>query len=253
MKNHQLAAQLYTVRSLCQTPSATRVTLEQIRTIGYRAVEVAGICPIPPDELLKMTTDSGLAICSIHDGAVLDAPEDVVEKLNVIDCDLAVYSYPAGFDLCNADDVHRLVRKLIGASEAFRAAGKTLCYHHHSLEFVRFGKTTVLEHILDSTDPASLSLELDTYWVQHGGGSPAQWCTRLKNRLPILHMKDYGNIAGTPTMMEIGNGNLNWSQIIPAAAASGCRWFVVEQDTCPGDPLESLKISYDYIQSNLMS
>jgi sugar phosphate isomerase/epimerase len=53
-------------------------------------------------------------------------------------------------------------------------------------------------------------------------------------------------------MMEIGNGNLNWPAIIQAAEKSGCEWFIVEQDICPGDPFESIKISYDYIKANLI-
>ena len=40
MNLHDLAAQLYTVRTLCQTPRQTAATLQKIQSIGYRAVEV---------------------------------------------------------------------------------------------------------------------------------------------------------------------------------------------------------------------
>jgi sugar phosphate isomerase/epimerase len=49
---------------------------------------------------------------------------------------------------------------------------------------------------------------------------------------------------------EVGRGNLNWRRILAAAEKSGCQWFIVEQDTCPGDPFDSLKISYDYLRTN---
>jgi sugar phosphate isomerase/epimerase len=52
---------------------------------------------------------------------------------------------------------------------------------------------------------------------------------------------------------EIGRGNLEFPAIIAAAQAGGCQWFIVEQDTCPGDPFDSLQISFDYIQSHLVS
>ena len=255
MNLHDLAAQLYTVRTLCQTPRQTAATLQKIQSIGYRAVEVAGICPIDSSELLHMTGDAGLTICAMHDdpNTILNEPQKVIERLDALGCEFGVYSYPVGFDLGKAVDVQTLVDKLISAGTAFRAAGKTLCYHHHSLEFARYGKHTVLEHVVQTINPASLSIELDTYWVQHGGGVPADWCTRLKNRLPVLHLKDYGSIGGTPTMMEVGRGNFDWVKIIAAAKKSGCRWFVVEQDTCPGNPLDSLKISYDYLHSNFIS
>jgi sugar phosphate isomerase/epimerase len=52
---------------------------------------------------------------------------------------------------------------------------------------------------------------------------------------------------------EIGAGNLNFKKIIAAAEKGGCQWFVVEQDTCPGNPLDSLAQSFRYIQQHLVS
>ena len=40
-------------------------------------------------------------------------------------------------------------------------------------------------------------------------------------------------------------------RIVAVAEGSGCRWFIVEQDTCPGDPFESLRKSFEYIKENL--
>ncbi len=36
-----------------------------------------------------------------------------------------------------------------------------------------------------------------------------------------------------------------------AADAAGCEWFIVEQDTCPGDPFDSLRMSFEFIRDNL--
>lgn len=254
MKLHQLAAQLYTVRNLCRTPAETAATLQAIRAIGYSSVEVAGIPCDDPAQLGGMIRDAGLTVCAWHGkpDAVLDDPEKTLFGSEVFSSPFIVYSYPSGFDLGNAEDVRRLTDKLSTAAAAYHQAGKTLCYHHHSLEFARHGAATVLDHIVDTIDPALLSIELDTYWVQHGGGTPDRWCQRLAGRLPILHLKDYGSMGGTPTMMEIGRGNLDWSRILPAAESAGCSWFAVEQDTCPGNPLDSLKISFDYLTSHFL-
>ena len=32
--------------------------------------------------------------------------------------------------------------------------------------------------------------ELDTYWIQHGGGDPAAWIRQLEGRADIIHLKD---------------------------------------------------------------
>ena len=246
MKIQQLAAQLYTVRDLCRTPAETAATLQAIRAIGYTAVEVAGIPCDSSAQLAEMIRDAGLTACAFHGrpDAVLDEPEKIVADSEAFSSPFIVYSYPSGFDLGRAEDVRRLTDKLSAAAAAYHQSGKTLCYHHHSLEFARHGSATVLDHIVDTTNPAHLSIELDTYWVQHGGGTPDRWCRRLAGRLPILHLKDFGCIGGTPTMMETGRGNLDWSRILPAAESAGCTWFVVEQDrSVRRAPLEDAELS----------
>jgi sugar phosphate isomerase/epimerase len=45
-------------------------------------------------------------------------------------------------------------------------------------------------------------------------------------------------------MAEIGEGNLDWPEILEACVEAGTEWYIVEQDTCQRDPFESLAISY---------
>ena len=105
--------------------------------------------------------------------------------------------------------------------------------------------------LLAETDPKAVAAELDTYWIQAGGGDPVEWLGRLKNRVPILHIKDYGvDAKGKAMFEEIGQGNLDWEKILPAAKRAGCRWYVVEQDSDweNGDPFQSLKMSLTYLK-----
>ena len=43
---------------------------------------------------------------------------------------------------------------------------------------------------------------------------------------------------------EIGEGNLDWPEILSACHEAGTEWLVVEQDECARDPLESLAMSF---------
>ncbi|MEO6847120.1 MAG: sugar phosphate isomerase/epimerase [Chthoniobacterales bacterium] len=257
MKLSQVAVQLYTVRQHTQTLEGLADTLKKIRAIGYEAVEIA-TCPGTPEEWLRLTKEANIKICSLHDSCeeILRDPEAITKRLLALgDVQTTVYSHPDGIDVSNPPEVEDLVKKLDQAGRVVHAAGRTLCYHNHSFEFVRHGDTgkLVLEYIFDKIDPRYLQGELDTYWIQHGGCDPVNWIKRMKNRLPILHIKDYASYKGQPVISEIGKGNLNWKKILGAAEESGTKWYVVEQDTTPGDPLESLKISFDYISKNLLS
>jgi sugar phosphate isomerase/epimerase len=107
----------------------------------------------------------------------------------------------------------------------------------------------VLEEIFARTSPEHLQAELDIHWVQAGGGDPAEACRRLAGRLPLLHVKDYTVTAqGERQFAEVGHGNLNIPEILTAAEAAGCKWFIVEQDTCPTDPFECIARSLDYLK-----
>jgi sugar phosphate isomerase/epimerase len=48
---------------------------------------------------------------------------------------------------------------------------------------------------------------------------------------------------------EIGSGVLDFPAILKAAPGAGVKHYFVEQDQTPGDPLDSLKKSIDYLNS----
>lgn len=255
MKLPQLAAQLYTVRDFCKTAADLAATAKKIREIGYPAVQVSGIGAIPDDEVVRIMAGEGLTICATHEPSqsILDTPEKALERVRRLGCTQTAYPYPGGVDFSDAKQIESLCEKLDRAGAIFRQGGVTLSYHNHALEFVKFRGTTVLDTIFAHTARRNLTAELDTYWVQFGGGDPVAWCAKLAGRLSVLHLKDYGfTTENKPVFAEIGRGNLDFARIIAAAENSGCRWFVVEQDTCPGDPFDSLRLSFEYIRQNLL-
>lgn len=254
MKISQVGIQLYTLRDYLQTPQEIAKTLQKVRRIGYEVVQISGMGPIDEKELGKMLKGEGLICVATHEpGAkILDEPQAIVERLNRLNCKYTAYPYPAGIDLTNRKSVQDLAAGLNTAGKVLQEAGMTLTYHNHSMEFQRIDGELVLDLIYNHTDPRYLQGEIDIFWVQHGGGNPVAWCEKLQGRLPLLHLKDYvirdGNV---PTYAEIGFGNLDWKAIISAAEKSGCQWFFVEQDTCPGSPFDSIQMSYDYIREHL--
>lgn len=256
MKLTQVAAQLYTCRDLLKTPTDIAATLRRLREVGYTAVQVSGMGPIPEEELNKILDGEGLVCCATHEGAnvILDETAKVIERLQKLRCTYTAYPFPAGVDLSSEEAVDGLITKLEAAGAAMAAAGLTLCYHNHHQEFRKLGGKTILDRIYDNTTPKHLQGEPDTFWVQYGGGDNVEWCEKLAGRLPLLHLKDYEvNAENSHAFCEIGKGNLNFKKIIAAAEKSGCQWFIVEQDTCPGDPVDSLRQSFDYIKTHLIS
>jgi len=262
MKLNQVAAQLYTLRDHLKTAPDIVSGLKKVRAIGYTAVQISGVGPIADDELVRICRGEGLTICATHEPGktICEEPQQVVDHLARLGCIYTAYPYPH-VPIETIAQVEALAKQLDHAGEVLRKAGQVLTYHNHALEFRKVAGRTVLDWLYDLTAPANLQGEPDTYWVQTGGGDPVWWCQRLSGRLPLLHMKDYAfgidpkapqDKPRAAIMAEVGTGCLDWKRICAAAAASGCQWYIVEQDVCPGDPFDSLKISFEWIRANLV-
>jgi len=250
MKVSQVAAQLYTLRDHCKTSADLAATLAKVKAIGYPAIQVSGIGPITPEEVAELARAEGLVICATHEAAplILNDPAAVVARLRGFGTRTTAYPYPAGVDFGDVAQVEALAAALNRAGAVLAAAGMTLCYHNHHHEFRKIRGQIILEYLFEHTHPSNLQGEIDTYWVQFGGQDPVAWCRRLAGRLPLLHLKDYQITSESKvTFAEIGQGTLDFPAIIAEAEASGCQWFIVEQDTCPGDPFDSLATSFRYL------
>ncbi len=257
MKIEQVAAQLYTVRDWLKTPKDIAESLARIREIGYRAVQLSGLGPIETTELKRILAGEGLVCSSTHeDGTqILERPEQAAAALADLGCSLTAYPYPRGISFAGLTEVKDFCSKLNRSGRILKDNGITLTYHNHNIEFMRIADKPILEIIYEETDPEFLSAELDTYWVQIGGGSPVDWCRRMTNRLPMLHIKDLGvNEEHVAVFREIGQGNLDWPKIIDAAEEAGCQWFIVEQDAnwSDDDPFKSLEMSFTFIKEHLV-
>jgi sugar phosphate isomerase/epimerase len=251
MRTSQIAAQLFTLREHLKTPADIAASMKKVKEIGYEAVQISGMGPIDEAELVKICDGEGLVICATHEPSdnIVSNPEAVVERLDKLGCKHTAYPHPK-VPIGTVDEVKALAESLDKAGAVLAAAGQTLSYHNHALEFAKLenGKT-VLETIYDETDPANLKAELDLHWVQRGGGSPLTWVQRYAGRQPLLHLKDFRIVNNEPDFAEIGNGNLDWDLILPAADEAGVEWFIVEQDRTPGNPFDSLAQSAAYLRA----
>lgn len=261
MDTSLLAAQLYTIRQHTQTVDDFARSLSKIREIGYRAVQVSAIGAIADADVKQIAADNGLRICNTH--IAYDRLQNdlnaVIAQHQLWDCrHIAIGSMPEAFR-DSADGYKRFAEIGSQIGERLAAAGMTFSYHNHSFEFVKFDGRAGLEILFDESDPRYLQAELDTYWVQHGGGDPVAWIDRLAGRMPVVHLKDMvmlpppsksspnelgGDLRPQQAMAEVGEGNLNFPGILAACRRAGVEWYAVEQDICQRDPFESLAISF---------
>ncbi|MBN1875628.1 MAG: sugar phosphate isomerase/epimerase [Anaerolineae bacterium] len=251
MSHPKLAAQLYTVREFTKTLEDFRNTMRKVRDIGYTAVQISAIGPMPHEDVKAVADTFGLKICITHVGFdyLQNDIEAAIAQHKLWDCpNVAVGSMPAQYREAGEEGFHKFAKDATEVGKKLADAGLTFSYHNHSFEFARFGKLTGLDIIYNESDPRYLQAEIDTYWIQHGGGDVIAWIKRMKDRMPVVHFKDMVMQGHQQIMAEIGEGNLNWPGIIEACKEANVQWYAIEQDVCQRNPFESLKMSYDNLR-----
>lgn len=251
----QIACQLYSMRDLMQTPAAAASALKAIRKLGFRNVQISGpIARFDPASVREMCDAAGLTIIGAHIGhdQFQSDLNSVVQKLHTWGCRYAAIP-SACHDAKDAADWIRFARQCNVLGKKLLAKGIHLQYHNHDYEFAKFGRKglkggkTGLQLLYEKTSPKYLQAELDTCWVTRGGGNPAAWCRAMKGRMDQVHVKDMVIHNGQPIFCPIGEGNLNWAEILQACKAAGVRDYIVEQDDFQlvNDPLANMAVSYE--------
>ena len=249
--SRRIALQLWTLRDHLKNPEDVARSFAHVREIGYEHVELGGLGAMPPGQVKQLADAAGLGICATHHDArqIVEEPTKVADTLSALGCRFAAYPFPH-VPLDTLDQVFALADDLSRSGEVLRARGQLLTYHNHAIEFRKLGGKDILDWLYERADPVMVHGELDTYWVQAGGGDPAGYCARLSGRLPLLHLKDYAvTPENEPITAPLGEGNLNFPTILREASSAGCEWYIVEQDRGFDDPFAAIATSFKYLKS----
>lgn len=243
----KIGAQFYTIRDFCKTLEDFSESLKKIADIGYTTVQISGTCDYDPLWLSNELAKNGLECVLTHipSDKLENNPKKVAEEHDIFKCKyIGLGSY--GFnDTDNTTD--DFAKKYKPITNVFNNHGKYFMYHNHDREFVKENGILILDRLAELFSPEEMGFTLDTYWIQRGGGDPAQWIDKFKNRVPCIHLKDY---AYNGKMSVIGEGNINFSRVFENAENSGTKYMLVEQDDCNGEnPFDCLNRSYKYLHS----
>lgn len=264
---------LYTVRNqFLQDPKGT---LTQVAAIGYQEVEISPFPKIPSSELKQAVAAAGLKAPAGHTDAqhLKGDVQPLIDTFTEVGLQYMICSFPATrpgappvartpgqrFDPNFGEDDYKWMAETFNqVGEKCQKAGIQFGYHCHNLDFKVFDGRPVLDMLLADTDPKLVQVEMDCYWVVRAGKDPVDYLKRYPGRIPILHLKDMKpGLAPTTSISEgggdgfteVGKGSIDWKRIFQGAPEGGVKHYFVEQDKCSGPPMESAKISYEYLKT----
>lgn len=244
-------------------------TLKKVKALGYDQVELvsfrgysgntsrdgfAALAPMDPSTIREIVADSGLAAPSCH-FKFTEFQDDVIDRTidwahgagvkYMVVVDLPAINTP---DDCKAtfDSMNRFADRVFNS-------GLQLGHHTQPDDWKTIDGKLVMDQFLESTDLRRCQMELDLESTMTMGVDGADYLQKHPDRFFALHLRD----AKTPATMgkylnslPLGEGDIDWKKMLQAASSAHVsRYFVEMEIAAPGDPMDALRISADYIRN----
>jgi sugar phosphate isomerase/epimerase len=239
-----IALQLYTVRDAAA--AGFPAVLKRVAGIGYRGVEFAGLHGMAPAEVKRIVDDLDLEVSSAHMALPTTGnAQQLIDECQTLGAPKLVTG-PGG-PIDTMGNVLACADKLNAAVELLSGAGIAFGLHNHWAEFEEV-EGRLPEDVLLNNVPG-LFAQLDVYWITVGGPDPVATVARLKDRAPLLHIKD-GLVEPKEPHTAVGQGKLDIPAIVKAADPNVLDWLIVELDSCATDMWEAVEQSYAYMVGN---
>lgn len=246
-----IAVQMYTLRNA----GSIEQQLKIVHDAGVHAVEMAGTQNVSALELKQLLDKYSIKVVSFH-VLLTDLRKDldgVVTYNRSIGNTMLVVPYL--FEDSRPTDAAgwtALGQELGRLAKQVHDKGMRLAYHNHNFELVDFNGTTGLELLFAAAGP-DLQSELDLAWVARAGLDPVVMLEKLQGHVFAVHAKDNapkGQAEDEGGFAAVGQGVLDWPAILPAVAAAGAQWYIVEHDQ-PRDPAKVIHAGADYLREHL--
>jgi len=238
----KMGYQLYSIRDeMAKKPIAT---LKALKKMGYQDFEVYGFDDqknqfygFAPQEFKKILDDLELTVTSGHYGFApyLNQSDDEMSRFvdrcikgaKALNSRYIVWPWIAPEQRV-LDNFKLMARKLNLIGEQITKAGLGFAYHNHGFEFEDHNGENGFDIILNDTDADLVKLEMDMYWVMHSSTkTPKELISKSPGRYVMWHLKDMDKVTRDYT--ELGNGSINYPEILPNPETSGLDFYYIEQ------------------------
>jgi sugar phosphate isomerase/epimerase len=235
-----LGLQLYSFRD--QFAKDVPGTLDKIRDLGFKDVELAGTYKLKPEEFKQQLDAHGLRAVSAHfpyerfkndlDGVIREAK---IFGVQYVGCAWVAHKDPFDEKTCR-----EAIVVFNTAGDALAKEGIKFFSHTHGYEFQPYGDGTLFDLMMAETRPDLVNYEMDIFWIVHAGQDPVKMFEKYGNRFKLTHLK--GMKDSTPTGLltgksdvtndvSLGQGKIDLSAVLQAAQKAGVEWNFIEDES----------------------
>jgi sugar phosphate isomerase/epimerase len=226
-------------------------TLKMMAGLGYQGVEMcsppgyesSGFGPLmsmKAKEMKKIVEDSGLILQSTHYGFG-ELRDNLSERM-----DFALESGQKQM-ICSSfwlpkeakmSDWMKSVDELNEIGVKTKKAGIQIGFHNHHMEFEKLDGKLIYDALLEHFDPDLVKMQFQVAVISIGYKA-ADYFNRYPGRFISAHLADWS--SATNKNVPIGQGVVDWKELLAAADKCGVKNYFVEMDP------ETFKDSARYI------
>ncbi|MFK4996900.1 sugar phosphate isomerase/epimerase family protein [Bacillus sp. N9] len=177
-------------------------TMKRIAELGYRSVEISQV-PMTSEnvsEFKRASEDFDIEIAATSaalepmmpgmPGETLATDFDkIVKDCKTLNCNFIRIGMLPFTVLGDKDKIMEFIHKAEAMAERLAEHGIELYYHNHHIEFQKYDGEYLIDLMKDGT--SKLGFELDVHWIHRGGEDPVRVIKNFKNRISLIHLKDY--------------------------------------------------------------
>ena len=249
-----IGLQLYTLRDIIGKDP--KDVLTKVASFGYKELETYGyaegkIFDMDFTEFNEFVKGLGMSVVSGHYGLDKikgDTWQKAVEDAKKNGQKYMVVPYIDESERKTLDNYKKICADLNAAGEVCNKNGVRFGYHNHAFEFETVDGQIPFDVMLKELDPKNVGMEMDIFWVVNAGQDPLQYFAKYPGRFEQWHVKDMDKNDRTKNA-DIGTGSIDYKAIFAQAKLSGMKHWYVEQETYPGDPIDSVAASAKFLKT----
>lgn len=228
------------------TPDDARITLRALAEMGLEWIQPSVPAYWTAEEFAEELKNAGLRADSFSclDMNLLARRDELLRTAEALNTRVIRMGMMTQRQAASREEVLAYAAAVEEQASALKRDDLTLVYHFHDYEWVRAGGEYAMQLLLEHAP--TLTVQPDVHWLAAAGFSPQEKLHELAGRYEYVHLQDYAMLYDETTgriarqTVPVGSGNLNLPAILQACREDGARLFVIEQDNCQKDELESV-------------
>ncbi|MBI5694059.1 MAG: sugar phosphate isomerase/epimerase [Verrucomicrobia bacterium] len=233
--------QLYSLRNEFKADGVAK-TLDTVKSYGIRYAELAGTYDLKPAQFKAELEARGIKAVAGHFPykKFKDDPEAIALEAKALGLEYAGCAWAdhkAPLDEKQAREIAAVFNK---AGAVLAKHGLKFYYHNHGFEFYPYRDGTLMDLIIQETDPKLVCFQMDILWTVFPSQDPAKLLLKYPDRWKLIHLKDLkkgvatGALTGKTDVsndVALGTGQMKWASILSAAKKVGVKYYFIEDES----------------------